>query len=357
MKNKKYSIRKVSAGIISVIIGLSIFEIGTANAAINSDIQTDKRIIIDQNGVRSDVEPIPPENVKEKPAEKPPVKPTEKPTEKPPVKPTEKPAEKPPVKPTEKPTEKPPVKPIEKPTEKPPVKPIEKPIEKHSVKPIEKQTEKTTTNALETDSKNEIKNDVLVGNLSGREIKVSFKKGSIYAEKLYVESLNDNDLNKTIKHKLGSDYNIIETFEIHFEKNDTRVDSNIERTVTVAIVKKDNVELEVYHIADKNTLEKVNSSYSTGELKFNINHFSKFTIVERIKIGSKDLEERTKIVIPEKIENKEKENNELPETNSIKDKKQLKILPKTGISVNSFISIGFILIIVASIIRKKKNYI
>ena len=221
MKNKKYSIRKVSAGIISVIIGLSIFEIGTANAAINSDIQTDKRIIIDQNGVRSDVEPIPPENVKEKPAEKPPVKPTEKPTEKPPVKPTEKPVEKPPVKPTEK------------------------PIEKHSVKPIEKQTEKTTTNSLETDSKNEIKNDVLVGNLSGREIKVSFKNGSIYAEKLYVESLNDNDLNKTIKHKLGSDYNIIETFEIHFEKNDTRADSNIERTVTVAIVKKDNVELEV----------------------------------------------------------------------------------------------------------------
>ena len=367
MKNKRYSIRKVSAGIISVIIGLSIFEIGTANAAINSDIQTDKRIIIDQNGVRSDVEPIPPENVKEKPAEKPPVKPTEKPTEKPPVKPiekptekppvkpTEKPAEKPPVKPTEKPTEKPPVKPIEKPTEKPPVKPIEKPIEKHSVKPIEKQTEKTTTNALETDSKNEIKNDVLVGNLSGREIKVSFKKGSIYAEKLYVESLNDNDLNKTIKHKLGSDYNIIETFEIHFEKNDTRVDSNIERTVTVAIVKKDNVELEVYHIADKNTLEKVNSSYSTGELKFNINHFSKFTIVERIKIGSKDLEERTKIEIPEKIENKE--NNELPETKSIKDEKQLKILPKAGISANSSISAGFVLLIVASIIRKKKNYI
>ena len=92
-------------------------------------------------------------------------------------------------------------------------------------------------------------------------------------------------------------------------------------------------------------------------MRFNINHFSKFTIVERIKIGNKDLEERTKIVIPEKIENKEKENNELPETSSIKDEKQLKILPKTGISVNSFIYIGFILIIVASIIRKKKNYI
>ena len=118
-------------------------------------------------------------------------------------------------------------------------------------------------------------------------------------------------------------------------------------------MKKDNAELEVYHIADENTLEKVNSSYSTGELKFNINHFSKFTIVERIKVGSKDLEERTKIVIPEKIENKEKENNGLPETNSIKDEKQLKILPKTGIPANSFISTGFILIIAAGIIRKK----
>ena len=40
-----------------------------------------------------------------------------------------------------------------------------------------------------------------------------------------------------------------------------------------------------------------------------------------------------------------------------KDEKKLKILPNTGISVNSFISTGFILLTVASIIRKKKNYI
>ena len=379
MKDKKYSIRKVSAGIISVIIGLSIFKIGTVNAAVNSDIQTDKRIIIDQNSIRSDVKPIPPENViekpteklpvkptekpiekhsvkpTEKPAEKPPVKPTEKPVEKPPVKPTEKPIEKLPVKPTEKPTEKPPVKPIEKPTEKPPVKPIEKPIEKHSVKPIEKQTEKTTTNALETDSKNEIKNDVLVGNLSGREIKVSFKKGSISAEKLYVEPLNDNDLNKTIKNKLGSDYNIIETFEIHFEKDYKKVDSNIDRTVTVAVVKKEDTELEVYHIIDDDNLEKVASRYNIGELKFDINHFSKFTIVERIKIGTKDLEERTQIVIPEKIENKEKEDDELPKTNSISGNKQIKILPKTGINLFSVEFIVVTLVILAAYLRKIQN--
>ena len=433
MKNKTYSIRRVSVGIASIIIGLSVWEIGTVNAAINSNISTSSKVIIDEDGVRPIAEPNPSENVKEelkrkppikseekpalkitekpkekplgellakptekspiksaeklkekrsgessdKPIEKPPIKPAEKlkekpsgessakPTEKSPIKPAEKPKEKSlgellakpieksPIKPAEKPKEKPLGELLAKPTEKTPIKTVEKPIEQPPVKSIEK----PTTNFLETDSNVEIKNDVLVGILSGREIKVSFKKGSISAEKLYVEPLNDNDLNQTIKNKLGSDYNIIETFEIHFEKDDKKVDSSVERTVTVAVVKKDNTELEVYHIADEDTLEKVNSSYGTGELKFNINHFSKFTIVERIKLGSKDLEERTKIVIPEKIENKEKENNELPETKSIKDEKQLKILPNTGISVKSFISTGFILLNVASIIRKKKNYI
>lgn len=333
MKNKKYSIRKLSTGIISIIIGIGTMNIGIANAQMESD----NKVVIDEKGVIPDVEPIPPENVIEDSKRKPSAKSEEKPASKP----------------VEKPSEKSSEKPIEKTLEKPSAKPTEKPLEK----PTEKSSKNQTSNALESASRMESRNDVLVGNLSGREIKVSFKKGSVSVEKLYVEPLNDNDLNQTIKHKLGSDYNIIETFEIHFEKDNKRVDSNVERTVTVAVVKKDNTELEVYHIADENTLEKVNSSYSTGELKFDINHFSKFTIVERIKIGSKDLEERTKIVIPEKVENKEKEKKELPETNSIKDEKQLKILPKTGITVNSFISTGFILIIVASIIRKRKNHI
>ena len=333
MKNKKYSIRKLSTGIISIIIGIGTMNIGIANAQMESD----NKVVIDEKGVIPDVEPIPPENVIEDSKRKPSAKSEEKPA----------------PKPVEKPSEKSSEKPIEKTLEKPSAKPTEKPLEK----PTEKSSKNQTSNALESASRMESRNDVLVGNLSGREIKVSFKKGSVSAEKLYVEPLNDNDLNQTITHELGSDYNIIETFEIHFEKDNKRVDSNVERTVTVAVVKKDNTELEVYHIANENTLEKVNSSYSTGELKFDINHFSKFTIVERIKIGSKDLEERTKIVIPEKVENKEKEKKELPETNSIKDEKQLKILPKTGITVNSFISTEFILIIVASIIRKRKNHI
>ena len=324
MKNKKYSIKKLSTGIISIIIGIGTMKVGIVNAQMESE----NKVVIDEKGVIPDVEPIPPENVIEDSKRKPSAKPAPKPVEKPLEKPSEKP--------TEKPTEKPLEKPSEKPTEKPSEKPSKTP----------------DPNSLESASRMESRNDVLVANLSGREIKVAFKKDSISAEKLFVEPLNDNDLNKTIKNKLGSDYKIIETFEIHFEKDFKKVDSNIERTVTVAIVKKENTDLEVYHISDENNLEKIASRYNEGELKFNINHFSKFTIVERIKIGSKDLEERTKIVIPEN-----KEDNKLPETNSIKDEKQLKILPKTGISVNSFISTGFILIIVASIIRKKKNHI
>ena len=338
MKNKKYSIRKVSTGIISIIIGIGTMKVGIVNAQMESD----NKVVIDEKGVIPDVEPIPPENVIEKPIRKPPIKSEEKPV----PKPVEKPSGKPSEKLTEKPLEKPSEKSIEKPSEKPSEKPTEKPSEKPS--------KTLDPNSLEAASRMKSRNDVLVANISGREIKVSFKKDSISAEKLFVEPLNDNDLNKTIKNKLGSDYKIIETFEIHFEKDYKKVDSNIERTVTVAVVKRENTDLEVYHISDENNLEKIASRYNAGELQFDINHFSKFTIVERIKIGTKDLEERAQIVIPEKIENKEKEDDELPKTKSIKDEKQLKILPKTGKSGNSSIFAGFILIIVASIIRKRK---
>ena len=340
MKNREYSIRKVSAGIASIIISLNVWKIGTVNAATNSNISTSSKVIIDKNGVIPDVKPNPSGNVLEEPIGEQPVKSEDKSSYKSIEKTETKSAEKPSDRLSDRPAEKT----TEKPTEQSLDKSIEKPIKESAI------------NSLETDSKEEIKNDILVGNLSGREIKVSFKRGSISVEKLYVEPINDNHLNETIKHKLGSDYNIIETFEIHFEKDYKKVDINIERTVAVAVVKKDNSELEVYHIADGNNLEKVNSRYNVGELKFNINHFSKFTIVERIKIGAKDLEERAQIVIPEKNENKEKEVDELPKTNSIGVDKQIKILPKTGITVNSFIFIGFFLLIEAIIIRKKKNY-
>ena len=196
--------------------------------------------------------------------------------------------------------------------------------------------------------------ETLKANLSGRLVEVSFEKGSVSAEKLYVEPLIDSSLIQFISNKLGNQYNIIETFEIHFEKNNEKIDSNIERKVKVAVVKRENYDLEVYHISEDKKLEKIDSIYTEGRITFKTNHFSKFTIVEKINIGTKDLEERTKIEIPEKDKNKTIDE-ELPKTNSYKLKSEKKILPKTGVTSMSLEIFGIGMILLAYFIRRKQN--
>lgn len=374
MKNNKYSIRRVSAGIASIIIGLSVVGVDSVKAK----MLTDNKVIIDENGVRPNVEPIPPENASEESINKPPVKPTEKPNEKPgsklAVKPTEKPNEKPERKPAVKPAEKPIEKPENMPPVKPTEKPIEKPISKPSVKPdrqplVESKEDKTsgehdgdkfqaiTDKEKYHDLNNSTNKDLLIASLSGRDIRVEYKKGSISVDKLYVESIKNSELNKSIENKLGKDYKVIETFEIHFEKDDKKIDSNEERTVTITIAKKDNAELEVYHVANDNSLEKMNSKYSSGELQFSVNHFSKFTIVERIKIGNKDLEERAQVITPEIMENTKNKDDELPKTltKQIDNSKENTLLPKTGIESMATEIIGIMLILVIVLLRKEQN--
>ena len=196
--------------------------------------------------------------------------------------------------------------------------------------------------------------ETLKANLSGRLVEVSFEKGSVSAEKLYVEPLIDSSLIQFISNKLGNQYNIIETFEIHFEKNNEKIDSNIERKVKVAVVKKENYDLEVYHISEDKKLEKIDSIYTEGIITFKTNHFSKFTIVEKINIGPKDLEERTKIEIPEKDKNKAIDE-ELSKTNSYKLNSEKKILPKTGVTSTSLEILGVGMILLAYFIRRKQN--
>ena len=370
MKNNKYSIRKISVGIASIIIGLSF---GGASS-VKAETSTDNKVIIDENGVRPDVEPIPPENVLEESINKPPVKPTEKPESKPAVKstekPTEKPESKPDVKPTEKPTEKPESKPDVKPTDKPTEKPESKPAVKPDRKPFVEPKEDKMLGKQDGDkfllnrdkekyynSNNSTSKDLLIASLSGRDIRVEYKKDSISVDKLYVESINNRELNKSIENKLGKDYKVVETFEIHFEKDDKKIDSNEERTVTITIAKKDNAELEVYHVANNNSLEKMNSKYSFGKLQFTVNHFSKFTIVERIKIGYKDLEERAQVIIPEIIENTKNKDDELPKTltKSMNNSKENTVLPKTGIESMATEIIGFMLVLVAVLLRREQK--
>lgn len=177
---------------------------------------------------------------------------------------------------------------------------------KETPKVTSDKTDSSNNKKQETSENNEpVENKVLSATLSGRDIAVSFDKNKIKADDVFVGVINDEKLNKTIIEKLGSEYKIIEVFEIHFKKDGKKLDSDAERTVKVSVVKSDNAELEVYHIADNNVLEKVESSFSDGSLQFKINHFSKFTILERIRVGAKDLESRVQIVTPAKADYKE----------------------------------------------------
>ena len=220
-----------------------------------------------------------------------------------------------------------------------------------------------------TDDKKEIptntakvENHVLLAKLSGRDVAVLFDKDKIKADNVFVGSINDENLNKTIIEKLGSEYKVVEVFEIHFEKDGKKLDSDAERTVKMSVVKNDNTELEVYHIAENNELEKVESSFSEGFIQFKINHFSKFTILERIRVGAKDLESRVQIVTPVKAEykpgNKKEESDNSNKTNSDtkeNNTKENEQLPKTGLETERTVTFALLALGAAIAIRRKQN--
>ena len=225
-------------------------------------------------------------------------------------------------------------------------------------------TDSSNNKKQETSENNApVENKVLSATLSGRDIAVSFDKNKIKADDVFVGAINDEKLNKTIIEKLGSEYKVIEVFEIHFKKDGKKLDSDAERTVKVSVVKNDNAELEVYHIADNNVLEKVESSFSDGSLQFKINHFSKFTILERIRVGAKDLESRVQIVTPVKAEykaenkkedsdNSNKANNDKKEETNKKEKEEL---PKTGLESEQTISMALLALAAAIMVRRKQK--
>ena len=207
-------------------------------------------------------------------------------------------------------------------------------------------------------------NHVLSSKLSGRDVTVSFDKNKIDADEIFVGAINDEKLNKEIIKKLGNEYKVVEVFEIHFKKDGKKLDSKGERTVRVSVVKSNSAELEVYHIAENNVLEKVEkSSFSNGIVEFKINHFSKFTILERIRVGAKDLESRVQIITPVKAEyngeNIQVTKNSTANNQSDKKgeniKKENEDLPKTGIKTTGTLSIALLSLGIVIIIRRKQK--
>ena len=239
---------------------------------------------------------------------------------------------------------------------------------KETSKVIPSKQEATNDKKQETSTNTaKVENHVLSAKLSGRDVAVLFDKDKIKADNVFVGSINDENLNKTIIEKLGSEYKVVEVFEIHFEKDGKKLDSDAERTVKMSVVKNDNAELEVYHIAENNELEKVESSFSEGVVQFKINHFSKFTILERIRVGAKDLESRVQIVTPVKAEykpeNKKEESDNSNKTNSNKtnsdtkenNTKENEQLPKTGLETGKTVTFALLALGAAIAIRRKQN--
>ena len=207
-----------------------------------------------------------------------------------------------------------------------------------------------------------VENHVLSATLSGKDVTVSFDKSKINADDVFVGAINDVNLNKAIIEKLGNEYKVIEVFEIHFKKDGKKIDSDAERTVKLSVVKNDNAELEVYHISDNNVLEKVDSSYSEGSLQFNINHFSSFAILERIRVGAKDLESRVQIATPAQADYKVENNrNTLSTNNDHKDDKNNKTkiteLPKTGLETTRELGIALLALGTAIAIRRGNKFL
>ena len=229
---------------------------------------------------------------------------------------------------------------------------------KETPKVTSDKTDSSSNKKQETSENNaQVENKVLSATLSGHD------KNKIKADDVFLGAINDEKLNKTIIEKLGSEYKVIEVFEIHFKKDGKKIDSDAERTVKVSVVKNDNAELEVYHIADNNVLEKVESSFSDGSLQFKINHFSKFTILERIRVGAKDLESRVQIVTPVKAEykaenkkevsdNSNKVNNDKKEETNKKEKEEL---PETGLESEQTISMALLALAAAIAVRRKQK--
>ena len=235
---------------------------------------------------------------------------------------------------------------------------------KETPKVTSDKTDSSSNKKQETSENNaQVENKVLSATLSGRDIAVSFDKNKIKADDVFVGAINDEKLNKTIIEKLGSEYKVIEVFEIHFKKDGKKIDSDAERTVKVSVVKNDNAELEVYHIADNNVLEKVESSFSDGSLQFKINHFSKFTILERIRVRAKDLESRVQIVTPVKAEYKAENKKEVSDnSNKVNNgkkeetnKKEKEELPKTGLESEQTISVALLALLAAIAVRRKQK--
>ena len=246
----------------------------------------------------------------------------------------EKPAEQPKVEEKPQVTPEQP-KPEEKPQETPEQpKPEEKPQQPKAEKPQESPSEQPSTPSVD-DKKNVT--DTLVAKLPGdEEVTVKFKAKDVTGIHFVAQNSNEQKVNevKELVKNLDENLNVVKTLDLFFtDDNGNVLNKNGEpRAVTVAVLAKDNETLEVYYVnGDK--LEKVPSTYSDGKLTFYTDHFSTYTIVSRTNNnGSHNQDSNTNATLSTQNNNTNVGNNPISQRFN-------NILPKTGLTENSVVSL------------------
>ena len=189
--------------------------------------------------------------------------------------------------------------------------------EKPQVAPEQpKAEENTLTPATPSVEDNSNLKDTLIAKLPGNEeVTVKFKDKDVTGINFVAQNSDEQKVKKVkeLIKNLDEKLNVVKTLDLFFtDDNGKVINKNGEtRTVTVAILAKDNEILEVYYVnGDK--LEKVRSTYSDGKLTFYTDHFSTYTIVSRAKEAKKD--DSLQNTVEQRFNN---------------------ILPKTGLTENS----------------------
>ena len=170
-----------------------------------------------------------------------------------------------------------------------------------------------------------------------------------------LEDLKDKiiaDANNTIKDK--KDITSIRVVDLELQKDNNTVNPDIPRTVKVALLPNEqDKDILVYHIKNDNSLEFVQSKVTNGSLQFQVEHFSKFAIVAKIKaaLASSEKSNNSSAVQEEKkftVINTRGANS-IP-TNAPKT------LPNTGETTNkSLTAIGLSFLALIGLLKRRKN--
>lgn len=201
---------------------------------------------------------------------------------------------------------------------------------------------------------NDSRNTVTIKLANGTSVELDNKlaNGLNFEAQDITNNLNlDEIINKILEDKNGriknkGEISTIRVLDLNLTKHNKEFISDTQRIVHIKLLENEkSKDILVYHIKEDNSLELIKSTVSNGILTYTINHFSKFVIIAKTKISHQ-------------IDSTDKDNDKkfsVLDNKGAKSNSKNNILPKTGITSGSNVSLGLILIlIISALLRFKK---